>query len=173
MSRAIKANTARKSCKLELVPRSEQNPRLAGDLIVAFPAGRPASGTRLQRFLGRVYEPFEANGFDGIGIPLPESAILILSLNADSRLACWAGVHPVTRTPLRDAEQKRVVARPVRRPQCVMVDVRCTVAPVRALVPPRAWQDRGARVGNTDYILQRVGRNENASVILSDRVGSY
>src|ERR1035441_285830 len=83
------------------------------------------------------------------------------------------GIRKETRTPLRDAEQERVGARPVKRPQCVTADVGCTAAPVRVLALPKAWQNRDARVGSTGCILQKLGRNKNAYVSLSDRVGSY
>ena len=78
-----------------------------------------------------------------------------------------------TRPLLRGAEPRRVVAQHVSRPPCVTADVGCTAAPVRELVPRRAWQDRGVRGGSTGCTLQKLGRNKNAYVGFSDKVGSY
>ena len=83
------------------------------------------------------------------------------------------GIRQGTRTALRGVERRRVVARHVSRPPCATADVGCTAAPVRDLVPQRAWQDRGARVGSTGCTLQKLGQNRNAYVSFSDKVGSY
>jgi len=83
------------------------------------------------------------------------------------------GIRQVTLTPRRGAEPGRVVARRVSRPQCATAAVGCTAVPARALVPRRVWQDRGARVGSTGGILQKVKQNRSACVSLSDKVASY
>ena len=82
-------------------------------------------------------------------------------------------IRPETQPPLRGAEPRRVVAQHVRPPQCVTADVGCTAVPAPALVPQKVWQDRGARAGNTVYILQKARQNKNAYASLSDRVGNY
>jgi len=83
------------------------------------------------------------------------------------------GTRQGTRALLQGAEPRRVVGRHVKHPQCATADVGCTAAPARALVPRRAWQDRGARVGSTGCILRKVRRNKDAYVSSSARVGTY